>query len=139
MSNSDSGSGGAFVTGFLVGSLLGAAAALIMAPQSGVETRNNISNKGTEWRDAGNHQIQQYRQKAGDYTRPYVNRVEQTFTSTRSRIQEGSGQVQERARVILDSGKERATHVREQVSSLRSKENKEDISSNGSNESPITT
>ncbi len=44
MSNK-SGEFGAFVAGILVGSLVGAATALLMAPQSGEETRAIISEK----------------------------------------------------------------------------------------------
>jgi gas vesicle protein len=43
---------GAFVAGFLVGGLIGAATALLMAPQSGEETRAIISEKSIELKDA---------------------------------------------------------------------------------------
>ena len=39
---------GAFLTGFVVGGLVGAAVALILAPQSGAETREQIRMKGIE-------------------------------------------------------------------------------------------
>ena len=45
MSNK-SGDFGAFLAGFLVGGLIGAATALLMAPQSGEETRTLIQEKG---------------------------------------------------------------------------------------------
>ena len=51
MSNK-SGEFGAFVAGFLVGGLVGAATALLMAPQSGEETRAIISEKSIELKDA---------------------------------------------------------------------------------------
>jgi gas vesicle protein len=41
---------GAFLAGFVIGSLVGAAAALILAPQSGEETRTLIHDKGIELR-----------------------------------------------------------------------------------------
>ena len=42
MANNDS-DFGAFISGFLIGGLVGAAVALLMAPQSGEETRTMIS------------------------------------------------------------------------------------------------
>lgn len=51
MSNK-SGEFGAFVAGILVGGLIGAATALLMAPQSGEETRTIIQEKSIELKDA---------------------------------------------------------------------------------------
>jgi gas vesicle protein len=42
---------GAFLAGFVIGGLVGAAAALILAPQSGEETRAVIRQRGIELRD----------------------------------------------------------------------------------------
>jgi gas vesicle protein len=50
MSNK-SGEFGAFVAGFLIGGLVGAAASLLMAPQSGEETRAIIQEKSIELKD----------------------------------------------------------------------------------------
>ena len=46
-----SGEFGAFVAGFLIGGLVGAATALLMAPQSGEETRAIIQEKSIELKD----------------------------------------------------------------------------------------
>jgi gas vesicle protein len=42
---------GAFVSGFLIGGLVGAAVSLLFAPQSGEETRTLIYDKGIELKD----------------------------------------------------------------------------------------
>ena len=39
---------GAFLSGFIIGGLVGAAAALVLAPQSGHETRAQMREKGIE-------------------------------------------------------------------------------------------
>jgi gas vesicle protein len=44
---------GSFLSGFLIGGLMGAATAILVAPQSGEETRTMIRDKGTEVRDKG--------------------------------------------------------------------------------------
>ena len=85
---SDTGSEiGAFMAGFVIGGLVGAATALILAPQSGEETRAQISAKSNELREAG---IQQYE-------------------VARERVYETTSQAQEQARIVLDEGKSRVT------------------------------
>lgn len=76
---------GLFMAGFVIGGLVGAATALILAPQSGVETRAQIAAKGDEVRRLSEQRIQELGEKAG------------TATS----------QAQERARIVLDEGKQK--------------------------------
>ncbi|MFN2222296.1 MAG: YtxH domain-containing protein [Chloroflexota bacterium] len=81
---SDSGNEiGAFMAGFVIGGLVGAATALILAPQSGEATRSQLANKSQELREAG---VQQYE-------------------SARMRVQDTTLQAQEQARIVLDEGK----------------------------------
>ena len=61
MSNrNDSESGlGAFLAGFIIGGLVGAVVALVLAPQSGEETRSQLVDRSVEWRnfvDENRHQ-----------------------------------------------------------------------------------
>jgi gas vesicle protein len=93
MSDNDS-DFGAFMVGFVIGGLVGAATALILAPQSGAETRALIASKGDEVWQASEQQFLDYRDKAGS-----------AMTQAQTRVQETSGQVQERARIVLDEGK----------------------------------
>ena len=51
MSNQNSGA--LFLAGLVTGGLVGASLALLLAPQSGEETRNQIRDKGYELRDKG--------------------------------------------------------------------------------------
>ena len=46
----DNDSGIAFVSGFLLGGLVGAAIGLLLAPRSGAETRAGIAEHSDEWR-----------------------------------------------------------------------------------------
>ncbi len=50
--------GGSFVLGFLIGAIAGAAAALLLTPQSGEETRRQISQKSVELKDEATRQAQ---------------------------------------------------------------------------------
>ncbi|MFO7539617.1 MAG: YtxH domain-containing protein [Chloroflexota bacterium] len=103
---SDNNDLGAFLAGFVIGGLVGAATALILAPQSGEETRSQIVNQSLALRDAGEASVRHYRTVAETYTHDFLDRAE-----------EMSEQVQEQARIVLDSGKQHATQVKEQVDS----------------------
>jgi gas vesicle protein len=85
---------GAFMAGFVIGGLVGAATALILAPQSGVETRAQIATKGDEVIHAGEQQFADYKRIAGD-----------AISETQTRVQTASSDVQDRARIVLDEGK----------------------------------
>lgn len=55
---------GAFLAGFIVGGLVGAAVALITAPQSGEETRKYISDKSIELKNTALEKAEVARAKA---------------------------------------------------------------------------
>ena len=57
---------GAFLIGFIVGGLTGAAVSLLFAPQSGEETRTFIHEKAIELRDRGSEVYEDVRVKAED-------------------------------------------------------------------------
>ncbi|MEW5988647.1 MAG: YtxH domain-containing protein [Chloroflexota bacterium] len=87
---------GAFLAGFVIGGLVGAATALILAPQSGEETRTRLMSKSEELTGLSGQRLQEYREKADSY-----------LAETRARARELGEQVQERARIVLDEGKTR--------------------------------
>lgn len=94
---------GAFVTGFLFGGLVGAAVALLMAPQSGEETREFIKVKSIELKD----QVEQSAEET-------IGKVEKAADDARKRAEEMAGEartraedLQKRGQVILDEQKNR--------------------------------
>ncbi len=89
---------GAFLAGFVIGGLVGAATAIILAPQSGSETRAQISTKSNELAHAGSDQIHHYRETASTYTTDYKERAGATLGNATSRMQD-------QARIVLDKGK----------------------------------
>ena len=58
MSNSSGGEVGSFFAGFLVGGLVGAAAALLLAPQSGEETQAEIRERATAFKNEANNRLE---------------------------------------------------------------------------------
>lgn len=124
---------GAFLAGFVIGGLVGAATALILAPQSGEETRTQIIGKSSEWRQSGSERFQQYRDAANVRSQDYREQASNLVSGARSRVQETSGKVQEQARIVLDSGKEQASKVKDQVNTYVRKEDS-DIGEDGASE-----
>ncbi len=84
-----------FLTGLLVGGLVGAGTMLLLAPQSGKKTREQIRLKGIEFRD----------QTAGA--------IEDVVTQTRNKVrlitdraQEEVDKLEKRSKAIIDGTKE---------------------------------
>jgi gas vesicle protein len=57
---------GSFLAGFMIGGLIGAGVALLMAPQSGEETRAYIKDKGIELRDQAAETAGEVQTRASD-------------------------------------------------------------------------
>ena len=73
-------SGMSVVTGLLVGGLIGAGVALLMAPRSGEETRAEIREKAMEYRDRTkdvvNETVSQAKSKAGELKEGVLEKAE---------------------------------------------------------------
>lgn len=105
MSENTSNDLGAFLAGFVIGGLVGAATAIILAPQSGQETRAQIAARGEQFIHAGEEQVQQYRDTAATFTHQYMDRANEMMSQTRQQVESATGRVQEQARIVLDRGK----------------------------------
>ena len=100
---------GAFLSGFVLGGLVGAAVALILAPQSGEETRAQMREKGIELKErgeAGWHEAQERARHAAEDAKAHaaevaaevrnkaeeiVREVAETATKKARRATEGDG------------------------------------------------
>jgi gas vesicle protein len=98
MSNSTS--SGDFLAGFLVGALVGAAAALLFAPYSGEETRILIRDKGVEFKG-----------QADDLSAEARRRAEEVQAQARERANVLQSQVKQ----AVDEGKTAATKRKEEL------------------------
>lgn len=86
---------GSFLAGFVVGGLLGAAVALILAPQSGAETRSQITGKGQEMQAAGERTMHQVADTADFYAHQVSDRAS-----------DFGHEVEQQARIVLDAGRQ---------------------------------
>jgi len=88
--------GGEFFAGFLIGALAGAAAALLLAPGSGQETRQQIQEKGIE-----------LKKRAEQLAEEAKSQAQQAAEGVRGQV----GQFQERGRIVLVEGVKKAQQV----------------------------
>jgi gas vesicle protein len=97
-------SGGEFIAGFLVGALVGAAAALLLAPQSGEQTRTLIRERGIE-----------LGQRADEIQAEARRRAEEIQAEARRRAEEIQAEALERAKKVQTRAKERAEKLQDTV------------------------
>jgi gas vesicle protein len=100
---------GAFLAGFVIGGLVGAATALILAPQSGEQTRGQISSKSTELRETSGQRVQQYRELSTEKMQDYQARAAQLLHLDEEDA--GNDSVEDQARIILDNGSEQVEKI----------------------------
>jgi gas vesicle protein len=98
---------GAFLVGFVVGGLTGAVAALLLAPQSGEETRTIIRDKAIELKDKASEEIDEAYAQAEAAASEARIRFEELAQLTRERADE----LQRRSAVLLEEQKSRISEV----------------------------
>jgi gas vesicle protein len=86
---------GAFLSGVIIGGLIGAAAALLLAPQSGEETRAIIKERSIELKD-----------KAAETAEEARHRAEMAAIEARQRAEELAHTARERADEVVKRGQE---------------------------------
>ena len=80
---------GDFLVGLLVGSALGAAAALLYAPQSGEGTRDSLKRKGLQIKDSATDVYDQVK----DQTTTIASQVKGSATNLASTVKDSASQV----------------------------------------------
>ncbi len=85
---------GAFLTGFFVGGLIGAGVALVMAPQAGEETREQIRQKGIELGKQVSETAEEARKKA-----------EKALEEAKVKLEEATTELEKRAKELQEQSK----------------------------------
>lgn len=92
---------GAFLIGFIIGGLTGAAVSLIMAPQSGEETREFLKERAIELRDKASETAQSTAEQVG---------------SRASDVRARAGDLRQRGQVVLE---EQVNRISSKVQDIR--------------------
>ncbi|HLO32889.1 MAG TPA: YtxH domain-containing protein [Anaerolineales bacterium] len=87
-------------TGFLVGSAVGAATALLFAPRSGEETRAEIRDKAVELRD-----------RTTDTVKDTVSQAKSRASEIRDNVVDKAGELKERGKQTISHQLERVSHT----------------------------
>jgi len=77
---------GAFLIGFVVGGVAGAVAALLLAPQSGEETRTLIKDKSIELRDKAAEQAEVVATKANEFADQAKTRGKEAYETVKKTV-----------------------------------------------------
>lgn len=115
---------GAYLAGFVIGGLVGAAIALLLAPQSGEQTRTLIKEKSIELKEKAAETAEEARGRAEEAIQETRTRAEELAQLTKERAAElrQRGQVvleEQKARIesAIDAGKKATARSREEPAS----------------------
>jgi gas vesicle protein len=92
---------GAFLVGIVVGGLVGAAVALLYAPQSGLETRTYIKDKSIELKDKAAETVEEARVRTEQALEDARVRADAALSDVKSRADELS-KLTKRQKVVLE-------------------------------------
>jgi gas vesicle protein len=95
---------GAFFAGVLIGGLVGAAVALLIAPQSGEETRKQLAKSSEDLRDRAQDVVEDARERAEATIADSRRRAERIIEEARERAEA----MTEEARIRLEKATEEA-------------------------------
>lgn len=102
---------GAFLVGFIVGGLTGAVVSLLLAPQSGEETRALIKERSIELRDRAAHDAEEAWHKAEAAAQEARARAEELASVARTRGEEITLKAKESGMELVETAKETAKKV----------------------------
>lgn len=104
---SDNNDFGSFLSGFMIGGLVGAAVALLMAPQSGEETRVLIRDKSVELKDKTVASMEDAYARAEKAAADARVRAEELAQEAQARAEE----LRQRGQVILEEQRSKLTET----------------------------
>ena len=108
-------SGLEFFAGFVIGGLVGAAVALILAPQSGEETRAQIRERSIELKERAGELAVEARQKAEELSEEARKRAEELSAETRKKVEGIIAEARVRVEEAIEEGKRAAVQKKEEL------------------------
>lgn len=114
---------GSFLSGMVIGGLIGAAVALLLAPQSGEETRTIIREKSIELKDKAAETAEEARHRAEELSAEARHRAEELATEARHRaddlVKRGQEVYEEqkgRVENVIEAGRKKGETPKDQPS-----------------------
>jgi gas vesicle protein len=118
--------GGSWFSGLVMGGLIGAAVALLMAPRRGEETRQMLVEKGQEVMDRANEykgvavdRASEYSTKAKDRAMNIAgdvsNRANQAVDQARSKANQLTNKAQDKVNTIADKAQDKLSNIQDQT------------------------
>ena len=98
---------GTFLIGFIIGSISGAITALLLAPQTGEETRTMIKDKAIELRDRAATTVEDSLEKTEKVANETVKKAESLFEQAKTKVSEAA----EEGQVVLEDTRAKAAKV----------------------------
>lgn len=99
---SDESRGAEFLAGLIIGGLMGAAAALLLAPQPGEETRAELREKGIELKDRMIEMSEEARKRAEELQDEGRTAIETQKAKIEEAVQEGKKAAEQKKQELLD-------------------------------------
>jgi gas vesicle protein len=99
---------GAFVMGFIVGSLSGAIVSLLLAPQTGEETRQIIKDRAIELKDKGQSTFEETKKKAEEAYKEALSKGAQKGEETLETVEEEAQEAKKKVRRTAEKLEEKA-------------------------------
>jgi gas vesicle protein len=103
---------GAFLSGFVIGGLVGAAVALLMAPQSGEETRAMIRDRSIELKDQVEQTATEARARAEQLARDARAKAEDLQKQSIETLQEQKARIEDAIEAGKKAAKAKAAEIR---------------------------
>jgi gas vesicle protein len=104
-----------FFAGFVIGGLVGAAVALILAPQSGEETRAQLREKGIELKTRAGELAVETRQRAEELSEEARKKAEELSADTRKKVERIIADTRVRLEEAIEEGKKAAVGKKEEL------------------------
>jgi gas vesicle protein len=108
--------GGEFFAGLVVGGLIGAALALLLAPQSGEESRAQIREKGLDWQYMANETLADSRAKADAVLANTQAKAKEALSHLPEQAKEKATELQEKGKAVLENQTDK---LKEQADKLK--------------------
>ena len=98
----DNDSGWSFTTGFLIGSIAGAVAGILLAPKPGAQTRAELMEQSEVWRTRAEELAARVRERVGPTVEDMRERIGPTVEGVRERVGPAVESVRERVAPVKD-------------------------------------